>query len=522
MQKKTRKGKSSKKSATPAATKEAEGDATAAANPTINRNGREEAAAAGNAKHAIDDAIRETDAAAALGAAIRSRADVLRRDRLPSPERALDSGLLSLGLALGTAGTDIPMDAGGARGEARVDATLAYYRYGHRSPQRDVPSVVADYFLHTHGGTHAAQCLLSLLAAALGLACLTLPAVPSPAAIAATAPSADALARRLLRAAARHDLLQQTLLLAAAKHAVGLLGAASLGASARHGIPRLGVREARRHLEAVASDPVGRYLFYCALLSVWLGWFGGGAAGGGAREYAAGLRGSVVAVTHASAATAEDAPSAVPQLLDALARHPPPWFLARATGGAVVPVFLLAPVLLREVGAVLWVLADVLSLATAGDGMAHRLGAAVLGAGRAVLDAVLGPLLPADAWRRADSRARQRALAGLVARLSRAPELAVGGVLVADAAHAAWGCAVGGPAPGGAAGGRWVRCRRVAGTAACARLYLRFLAQGRHGRAAAIGSVRDGAARPPESDGGPREGTGSSDEGNGSDEEEEE
>jgi hypothetical protein len=89
--------------------------------------------------------------------AIRDRADVLRRDpllarppRIPrrgGPGQDLDDPLVSVGLSLGTAGTDTPPpaeedkeDEDGGEGEGeeaaggggRVDAALAYYRFGHR------------------------------------------------------------------------------------------------------------------------------------------------------------------------------------------------------------------------------------------------------------------------------------------------------------------------------------------------------------------------------------------------------
>ncbi|KAL7530705.1 hypothetical protein ACHAWF_003484, partial [Thalassiosira exigua] len=460
----------------------------------------------GDAKAKVDDAVKEFDVATALGDAIRERADVLRRDRLPEFERRFDAALVSAGLSLGTAGTDADAvegdddDEAGGEEAAEPEAT-AYYRYGHRrGAPASTSSVLVDYFLRTHGGTHAIQSALSLLASASGIACLCLPPFPAAGAAAGAtrgATDAKALSRGILRSGTKCQLMQQALLLAAAKHAAGLVGAAAIGASQ---IPRMGVRDARRYLEAVAADPVGQYLFYCSLLAVWMGWFGGSGGSGTMRGYLAMLRGSVVSIMNAHVATTDDggAPqdTAMSQLLDALSQSPPPWFLSRPYGGSIVPVLVLGPVLLREVISVLWTISDVLTLIIASTGGATgKLLSGSLSGCRAVLDAFMSLLITSDKWRKADSFQRQRSLASLVSQCSLAMELAMGGILIGDAVVSFWTYAFGAPAiatggsVGGSKGGR-LPFKCALGKIACAHLYLNFMLSKRKKIDGMAGSIR--------------------------------
>ncbi|KAL9184009.1 hypothetical protein ACHAXT_002095 [Thalassiosira profunda] len=481
--KQKRKGKASKKSAASDAQAEGEDDGGDAKGDT-------------DGKGAINNAMKETDAATALGDAIRARADILRADRLPYPERTFDTALVSLGLSMGTAGTDKDTEEG-ERGEGKENVeALAYYQYGQKSPRRvkvSTAALLGNYFLKSHGGTHMVQFLLSLLASVMGVACLLLPSFPSAASLsvtagdrtAAKAMDAQSLSRKILLSTMKCQLMQQTLLLAMAKHASGLLGAAFLGASR---IPQLGVRNARRYIEPVAQSPVGQYLFYCSLLVVWMGWFGGGAAGG-MRDYVRRLMGTVVSIMNASAAAASSSDAtggsaadadATAQLLNVLSQTPPPWFLSQSSGGSLISVLILGPILMREVISVLWVVSDVLTLAfNSSDGVAGKALAKMLSGGRHILDAFMSVLVSSEKWRKADSCQRQRTLAKLVAKCSLLLELAVGGVLVGDAVLSLWGFALGGPtiaagdAASASAGRLPFKC--VLGKMACAHLYVIFL-----------------------------------------------
>jgi len=509
IQNKKRKGKSSKKSAVLEESSE---------EATTSKKGGDAADEATDAKNAINDAMKETDAATALGDAIRDRATTLRRDRLPYSERTFDTALVSLGLSLGTAGTDKYVSVDG-NGVGKVD-TMAYYQYGHGNSihpssrningqnhqhgvQPSTSAVIANYFLKTHGGTHVIQCLLSLLASVLGMACLVLPSFPSSAGATGTASAAVAnmnsksISRKILLSTMKYQLMQQTLLLAMAKHASGLLGAVFLGASR---IPQLGVRNARRHLELVALDPVGQYLFYCSLLVAWMGWFGGG-NGTSMSDYMAGLKGSVISIMNASAATAatssdassgansQDTAAVATQLLDTLSQNPPPWFLSQSYGGSIISILILGPILLREIVSVIWVFSDVLTLAfTSSGGMTGKLLSAMLSGCRSILDAAMSVLITSEKWRKADSFQRQRTLAKLVSQCSLTMELAVGGLLLGDAIYSFYSFAF-----IGSAGGDRLPFKFVLGKMACAHLYINYLLSRRRKIATVVGSIRGGA-----------------------------
>ena len=168
-----------------------------------------------DAKVAINTAMKDSsDTAASLGEAIRARAHILRKDKLPLQERTFDSALVSLGLSLGTAGLDnvdqeneiiradgedeegdeIIMSTTASSAATKATTMMAYYQYGHNGNshqqnqqfvQPSTSAVIANYFLKTHGGTHLLQCVLSLLASVLGVACLVLPSFPTAASAAA-------------------------------------------------------------------------------------------------------------------------------------------------------------------------------------------------------------------------------------------------------------------------------------------------------------------------------------------------
>ena len=465
-------------------------------------------------KDAIDGVLRGKDAATALGDAIRNRADELRRDAILDTrsysERAFDTAVISVGLSLGTAGTDVDNTY---VNDGKVDSVMAYYRHGHRNnnyngvnhsrrpgskdrydeeeeeiqQQQQRPSVlISEYFVMTHGGTHIAQYLLSLLASVLGVSCLLLPSFPLHGLGTTIGSNKDAKAfsKHILLSTTKCQLLQQTLLVAMAKHASGIVGAINLGA---HQIPRAGVRDARRRIEVVASDPVGQYLFYCSLLAVWIGWFGGGNGSGRMGDYVAELKGNVVSIMNAAAitttttadySTTTTAPTV--QLLDALSQHPPPWFLCQSPYGVghIVPFLLLGPILLREVISVVWVCSDVLTLLSVStSGMTGAILSRLLTTSNAAIDIFMSTLISRERWRDADSFQRQRTLSLQVSRISLLMELAMGVVLLVDAAVSFWTYALIGPTPtttSGKIGGQYP-FRSMLGKMVCAHLYINFL-----------------------------------------------
>ena len=434
-------------------------------------------------------------------------------NKLPSyTEHTFDIALLSLGLSLGTSGTDIDSTHEAVYNEdgtKNLD-TLAYYQYSFRNSvdgsrrrrrqngnneedftQSCLSVVLGNYFLKTNGGTHIISCLLSILTSVLGMACLVLPSFPTSTNIMGKNINAKILSRKILLATTKYQLMQQTLLVAMARYMTGMMGAILLSASS---IPQLGVRNVRQYLELTASEPIGQYLFYTALLVVWMGMFGGGSSGGKMNEYVSALKKSVISIMNesaASAATTTDDSTTVAQLLDTLSQQPPPWFLAN--GGVFTPLLILGPILLREIISIIWVFSDVLTLAIkSSDGMTGKLFSGMLTTCRATLDAFMSILLSSDKWRKADSFQRQRHLSKLVSRISLVMELIVGILLIGDALQVVWTFAFGNVSTTGVVAGR-VPFKTVFGKICCAHLYLNFIKSKRKKIArTVIGSVRGG------------------------------
>lgn len=155
----------------------------------------------------------------------RDRADILRdEDPLLA---SIDWSIGSLGHALGASDERMMRGDGGG-----VQASPA--------------SVVANYFLKSHGGAHALQCACSMLATLSGLGAILFQKRPGDLGC---------------------TLLQRTMLFAMIKHVSGLLVAASLAAKA---IPKIGLGQARVWMEKLVLDPVSQYVFYTSLVLLWL------------------------------------------------------------------------------------------------------------------------------------------------------------------------------------------------------------------------------------------------------------
>lgn len=398
---------------------------------------------------------------------------------------------MSLGLSLGTAGTDADKaDIGTSQTtNTESDAVIKtpYYAYTHRYPkmsnqqhvQPSTSAVIANYFLKTHGGTHVIQCVLSLLASVLGMVCLLLPGFPTAGKV-----DVKTVSREITLASAKYSLLQQTLLLAVAKHASGLIGAILLAASK---IPQLGLRDTRKYLETVTSDPVGQYLFYCSLLVVWLNW--------GTSQYITAtktlltsFRSAAAVVVDTSGATNDPAMD----LLNGLSQNPPPWYLSKSTGGSFIPAIMLLPILMREIISVVWVVSDVLTLAfTSSRGLTGKFLHGILISARSLLDAAMSIIVTSEKWRKADSFTRQRTLARLVSQASLGMEVLMGAVLMGDAVQGFWRLVfvpnnIVGNAPS-------LSFKIVLGKIVCAHLYLNFLLSRRRKIQVLVGSIRGGA-----------------------------
>ena len=309
-------------------------------------------------KGPIDKALKEKDAAEALGDAIRGRSDELRF------ESATERSVSSIGWALGAS-----------------SSATALMKDKNVDPEEDgggveaaPTSVVAHYFLKSHGGAHALQCVCSLLATISGLGSLALLHKSSQLSL---------------------TLLKRCMLFAMVKHVSGLFAATFLTARA---IPDVGLREARAWMEDLVTDPVSQYVFYTACILFWL------------------PDKAVVALKGAEEATT------IP--------NPALWWQSYP----VFPLALVGPVVLRETVSTILVICDVLVLLS----FSSRTSTVrqILQAGQTTANAVMSILVTPKVWKNADSAERQAVLAKLTSKFSLALEVAVGLLLFVDVAGA--------------------------------------------------------------------------------------
>lgn len=410
---------------------------------------------------------RNKDTAAALGDAIRSRADVLRADdrtRPASPPmHGIDASIASLSLGLGSsdpaaARAKLAAAAGAVSGDGEVDGAGTDHHDGG-GVEVASSAVLANYFLQSHGGAHGVQSLLSLLSVMAGLGALFLP----PPAVAA-----DGTVPTGTRGWIKLILLRRCLLCALAKHAAGLVAVTTL--SARR-IPAVGLKETRKRIEALALDPVAQYLFYCSLLLVW----------------APSLMASTGAV--AAAAGKKAAKKAAAATASAIVAPKVPWWFDGKTTSFYSTLCLLGPILLREVVSTTWVVSDVFVI-LASSGSADGAEPFLLSAARGSVDALLNLLFTTSRWKEADAATRQKLLAKLVAKASLFLELLTGAILAYDGVRALSDYTI---SPVGAR----PTMMSVAKRAMCAYLYFNFLLVRRKKISSLVTTIRGGAAHVP-------------------------
>jgi len=312
-----------------------------------------------SSKQAIDKAMKEKDAAEALGDAIRDRADVLREE--DPVLQSIDWSVGSLGQALG-ASDRIRREGGGV--------------------QASQSSVIANYFLKSHGGAHGLQCLCSALATLSGLGAIAL----------------NASSKKDTTLGLTYTMVQRTFLFAMLKHVSGMLAAASIAAKA---IPKIGLSQARQWMEKLVLDPVSQYVFFNALMLLWL-------------------------------------PKKQRVVQGAC------WWWSR--GGKWLIPLMLGPILIREVISNMLVISDVLVLwsvggkdetsASSSDGIET-----ILKVSTSIINAAMSLLVTPDVWRSADPAKRQAILSKLVSRVSLVLEVAIGFLLSSDAVIGLFGAA---------------------------------------------------------------------------------
>ena len=263
------------------------------------------------------------------------RAEILRDD--DPLLKSIEWSLSSLGHAVGA--SDHRMSEGGG-----VEAAAT--------------SVVANYFLKSHGGVHGLQFLCSFLATISGMGVLVFQRVP----------------RGLV-------MLQRTMIFAMIKHVSGVLAASIIAAKA---IPKIGLRNARQWMEKLALDPVSQYVFFTALVLVWL---------------------------------------------------PPVLKLETCWWWGKPPLMfvLVGPILIREIISSALVISDVLVLlSVSGDSKPVDF---VLKIANSTVNAVMSLLVSAKSWRHADPSKRQAIMASLVSNASLVMEVGVGLLMLADAIY---------------------------------------------------------------------------------------
>lgn len=244
--------------------------------------------------------------------------------------------------------------------------------------QASQSSVIANYFLKSHGGAHLVQCLCSALATIAGLGAIALN-LKSKTSVGLT-----------------YTMLQRTFLFAMLKHVSGMMAAASIAAKA---IPKIGLSRSRQWMEQLVQDPVSQYVFFNALMLLWLP-----------------RRSRVVQGAC--------------------------WWWNRKWS---VPM-LLGPILIREVISSMLVVSDVLVLWRVGgkdeepSTSPHGI-ETVLKFSQAIVNAVMSILVTPNVWRSADAAERQAILSKLVGRVSLVLEVAIGGLLVIDAIIGLFGAA---------------------------------------------------------------------------------
>eukprot|EP00591_Stephanopyxis_turris_P006459 CAMPEP_0195530544 /NCGR_PEP_ID=MMETSP0794_2-20130614/33474_1 /TAXON_ID=515487 /ORGANISM="Stephanopyxis turris, Strain CCMP 815" /LENGTH=537 /DNA_ID=CAMNT_0040662079 /DNA_START=61 /DNA_END=1674 /DNA_ORIENTATION=+ len=338
------------------------------ATSTTSAGAREEKEEEEDSKNLISNAMKEKDAAQVLGDAIRDRKEILQKDSYHSNDddhmygSSFSSSLISLGYAIGTTDkptTKVPFIS--EEEEDHDDDGISSSTSTFRT------AILANYFLHSHGGAYALQCLSSILSVSCAIACLALPPTS------------------LLKV----TLLRRAFMCLITKHASGLFAAAVISA---HDIPKMGLYRTKERLEMLAKDAVAQYLFYAALLLVWI-------------------------------------PSTTTSKLAEV------WWMKKNRYYAC----LLGPVLVREIVHVAWVLSDVAVILLGGSSTSEHgsneggIVRVLLNTASGLLDALMSVCLGANVWRGADAAKRQRLLALFVSRISLLTEIGTGFTLLIDA-----------------------------------------------------------------------------------------
>mmetsp|Transcript_34499 Transcript_34499/g.38134 ORF Transcript_34499/g.38134 Transcript_34499/m.38134 type:complete len:464 (+) Transcript_34499:103-1494(+) len=345
-------------------------------------------------KKVIKKTLKEKDVARALGDAVRNRAtDWVEGD---SKFSGVDRTVSSIGLAMGTTSSSLN-DGGG------IEA----------APN----SVLAHYFLKSHGGAHGFQTVCSLLSVALGMGAIFL---------------GDKSPLQIV-------LMKRAFLFAMMKHLAGLIAATGMTAQA---ISKIGFSAARRRMEKLARDPISQYVFYSALMMIWL------------------------------SAINLDSGTELFHLLPFIGQH--------------IPTLLLGPVLIREVISCSYVVSDILLLLeTSSEGKKVIVWWKSC---QSIVNALMSLLITPTLWRNSSASQRQEILAALTSKISLTLEVVTGALLAFDVIMTLWHLIVQTPRRA---------LRPVVQRLLCARSYVNFL-KVRHSKMRGLGvEIRGGSAHVP-------------------------
>jgi len=412
----------------------------------------------------VSQILKEKDAAQALGDAIRDRGDQLRREPTqnhPSimsfsyeirKSQSIQDSVRSVGWALGASdharrtpptNTNLVEEPSGGVEEDDAGGVEV-------APE----AVVVHYFLKSHGGAHALQCLCSLLSSTAGVGALLLPLLNR---------KGGAGGGPVLQL----TLLKRCLLFAMIKHVAGLVAASFLAAQ---GIPVAGFRQAVQWMHELATDPVAQYTFYAAIILLWLP----------NNSHPKVRKGAAAATGVAAEAVAAAAPVVATAA----------WWQAYR----VVPLLLVGPVLLRELISTALVVSDVLVLwACSSTSPSTKSIRRLLSASQAVVNAFMSLLVTPDVWRSATAAERQAILAKLTSKLSLAFEVAVGILLSVDSALGLSAFLFTGTTSNNTKVPFWQLVKRLV----CTRLYLQFLWTRRRKIHRLATNIRGGASQVP-------------------------
>lgn len=231
--------------------------------------------------------------------------------------------------------------------------------------------------------------------------------------------------------------------------------------------PKLVGEIREKKIESLALDPVAQYLFYCALLLLWVGGVTGSQNNNSAVTIPVGTK-----------------PNGLREgIIVSLA----PWFL-RQNKGFLSTACILGPILLREAVSTLWVLSDVLVLIQSTKSPTRPYH--TLTVGRSVVDAIMSILLTPSTWRNADAATRQKLLATLVGRTSLALEVGTGFILVYDACCAFLAFSI-------SSVEERPPCLNLVRRIVCARLYINFMWVRKKKIRTLLNQIRGGAMHVP-------------------------